>query len=158
MYPPRPNYAVLLIVLAIALVVCVAMYVQLEHGLAANDASKVSLDLSAQVQVAQRLSDAEAQRVLVLANANRQNKEGEASLTESRGRAAQAYAVATKTVEESRTIRDDRDAKKVGYGGIAARELLDALGGLGGVAILLFVCMTIPFAMGAMTMLRFTRR
>jgi hypothetical protein len=94
----------------------------------------------------------------VLANANRQNKEGEASLTESRGRAAQAYAVATKTVEESRTIRDDRDAKKFGYGGIAARELLDALGGLGGVAILLFVCMTIPFAMGAMTMLRFTRR
>ena len=87
MYPPRPNYAVWLIVLAIALVVCVAMYVQLERGLAANDASKVSLDLSAQVQVVQRLSDAEAQRVLVLANANRQNKEGEASLTESRGRA-----------------------------------------------------------------------
>jgi hypothetical protein len=50
MYPPRPNYAVLLIVLAIALVVCVAMYVQLEHGLAANDASKVSLDLSAEVK------------------------------------------------------------------------------------------------------------
>lgn len=156
----RPNQGfgiVALIVAAVGLYagVCVVLSV-VRSQMAVNDAKIVSRDLGAELAVAQRSSDAEIQRTYVLANANRQNKEGEAALTESRGRAAQAYAVATKTVEEAYTVRDERESKKAGYALLAVRDILDVLNiGTGGAVV---ICLVVPILLTVLATLRFSRR
>jgi hypothetical protein len=157
--PRNPNLSCGVVGIGIGLIgICAIIFFvvagnQIDRASAVNEASKVSSDLGAEVAAAQRMSDAEVRRVMILANANRQNKEGEASLTDARGRAAQAYASATKTIEESYTIRDERDAKKIGYGGIAARDLLGEIG-IGGMGLAIVLCLGLPFALGMLVMAR----
>ena len=116
-----------------------------DQQLAVSGASQVSPSLAGEVSAAQRLNDSETQRVIVLANAERQNKEGQASLTLANGDFVWKSAQANKTNAEARTIEDDRNSKKIGYGGLAFADLLNNVGGVGGLLsgsvclVLLFV-------------------
>ena len=116
-----------------------------DQQLAVSGASQVSPSLAGEASAAQRLNDSETQRVIVLANAERQNKEGQASLTLANGDFVWKSAQANKTNAEARTIEDDRNSKKIGYGGLAFADLLNNVGGVGGLLsgsvclVLLFV-------------------
>lgn len=97
---------------------------QVNQHIAVTSSAKVSTDLSGEVETSQHVTDSEANRIKALSDAEYQNRLGYAAVTKAEAQANLYNAQANKTDAEARTIEDDRQAKKYGYGGLALADFL----------------------------------